>query len=682
MGARGVSAAQAGINTTGQNIANANTEGYSRQRVNQQSASPLVSTDGIYGQGVEIVSVERLRDRFLESQIRDSRSDTKFNEQLDNIYQQLETIINDPLASISDTLDNSSSSGLNNLMSRFFQSMNDLSLNPEAPEVRSAAIESALSLSQTFNTVGEQMRGLRSDLNSQASRLVDEVNRMTSEIANLNKRIAVSEVGGTVSANDLRDQRDVLLSQLSEIIPITTEEQSNGAIDVNLAGERIVDGVNSREILKESTESPDQLEIFRLRIDELGLDVKDDLVRGGELGAVLQARDEILPYFQDEIDTLARGVMYEVNKIHSSSVGLDGYVEVDSHFDIPGGSTAPDTIRTLEDVFNDPKLKSDAALGDYPYNVQDGSFTIRVANEDNETRDTYNVQVNTDDNLYEIAERIDRSDGIVGSVRSALTFDPVFVERATPTFGATAAEITAGTGIGALASAVGTPISETPGAYTLQIDVRKTGGSLVDADPSTPDVDPIIVNFDDTMTLNQLANAIQNASNQTVRAVVAPSKDDPTISVLQLSAINESESFSIRNDTSGIMQAFNYPVTDPTIPLAGGVTDSAAGKFFGRSDTSFLGGGTPAFSPSFPGPPPSVVSAGSFELVVLDNNNVPTISTITIQPGTVETIDDVIAEIEAADPNLSASVNANNELVITSSNNRQFFFQNDNTGLI
>ena len=682
LGARGVSAAQAGINTTGQNIANANTEGYTRQRIDQQATSPLLTTSGAYGQGVEIVSIERLRDRFLESQIRDSRSDTKFNEQLDNIYLQIETIISDPLSPISDTLDNASSSGLNNLLSRFFRSMNDLSLNPEAPEVRSAAIESGLSLAQTFNMVGDQLRTLRSDLNGQASRLVDEVNRMTNEISGLNRRIAVSEVGGTVNANDLRDQRDLLLSQLSEIIPITTEEQANGAIDVNLAGERIVDGVNHREILKESTASPDGLEIFRLRVGETGLDVKDELIRGGELGAVLQARDKIVPFFSEEIDTLARGVIFEVNKIHSASTGLDGYIEVDSHFVMPSGSTVPDTVQTLNEVFNNPRLQSDSPLGDYPYSVQNGSFTVRVADDDNKTRDTYDVKVNTNDTLFEIAERIDRSDGIVSSVRSALTFDPVFVERTTARKGATAAEITAGAGIGALASAAGTPISETPGNYSLQIDVRNTGGGLVDADPTTPDIDPVIVNFNDTMTLNQFANAIQNASNQTVRAVVVPSASDPAISVLQLSAINESESFSIRNDTSGIMKAFDYPITDPSIPLAGGVADRAVGRFFGRSDTSFLGGGTPAFSPAFPGPPPSVVRGGSFELVVLDNNNIPTISTITIQAGSVETIDDVITEIEAADPNLSAFVNFNNELIITSSNNRQFFIQNDQTGLI
>ena len=178
-----------------------------------------------------------------------------------------------------------------NLLSRFFRSMNDLSLNPEAPEVRSAAIESGLSLAQTFNMVGDQLRTLRSDLNGQASRLVDEVNRMTNEISGLNRRIAVSEVGGTVNANDLRDQRDLLLSQLSEIIPITTEEQANGAIDVNLAGERIVDGVNHREILKESTASPDGLEIFRLRVGETGLDAAHDdaagaFDRGHRVGAV------------------------------------------------------------------------------------------------------------------------------------------------------------------------------------------------------------------------------------------------------------------------------------------------------------------------------------------------------------------------------------------------------------
>ncbi|MBI1387288.1 MAG: flagellar hook-associated protein FlgK [bacterium] len=680
LGARGVSAAQSGINTTGQNIANANTEGYSRQRVDQQAVSPLVLPNGAFGQGVDVISVERIRDSFLEGQIRGAASDSSYNEELNNIFVQLDQILNDPLQSISDSLDGASTGGLNNLLSRFFQSMHDLSLSPEAPELRSAAIESAVSLSETFNLVGDQLRGMKSDLNERASTMVDEVNRMTSEIASLNRRIAVSEVGAAVNANDLRDQRDRLLSQLSELIPITTVEQSNGAIDVNLAGERIVDGVNNTQLVKITTDTPDQLPIMQIRIGKDGLDVKDEMIRKGELGAVLDARDRIVPSLRTQVDTLARGVIYEVNKIHSEASGLTGQTSLESHFAIPAGSTAANSTQTLDQVFNNPRLKSTDPLSSYPYPVQDGAFTIRVTDEDNQTRDLYDVNVKTTDTLYDIVERINRTDGIVQTARSAYTFDPVYVRRATATVGISSAETN--TGLGALNAAAGTPISETPGAYSMEIHIHNAAGAEVDSNSATPDVEPFTINFDDTMTLNQLANQIQNNSGGLIRALVVPSAADPAISVLQIETIDKNASFSIQNDTSGLMQAFDFPTTDPSIPLIGGNATEASGKFFGRSDQSFLGNGIPAFSPAFPGPPPSVISEGSFDLVVLDNNNVPTITTITVQAGALETMDDVAAAIQAADPNLNVQISANNELQITSSNNRSFFFQNDRTGLV
>ena len=90
IGARGVSAAQAGLNTTGQNISNVDTEGYSRQRVTQSSSNPLQNAQGIFGQGVEITNVERLRDMFLDAQIREVKSDTAFNEELDRLFLQIE----------------------------------------------------------------------------------------------------------------------------------------------------------------------------------------------------------------------------------------------------------------------------------------------------------------------------------------------------------------------------------------------------------------------------------------------------------------------------------------------------------------------------------------------------------------------------------------------------------------
>lgn len=678
IGARGVSAAQAGLNVTGQNITNANTEGYSRQRLIQNASDPIRLPNGNFGQGVEIISVERLRDMFLENQIRGAGSETSYYRKKESIMTRIESIISDPLDPLSGSLDSRSSMGINNLLSKFFQSLHDLSMTPEAPETRMAVVESARTLAQGLNMASDDLAVMRDDMNQQVRRYVDEINRLSEEIASLNQRIAISDGGGK-SANDLKDQRDRQLKRLAEIVPITTEAGNNGMIHVNIAAQRIVDGVHATALQVEIAQTSGELQINSIRIGRQGLDVQDEKLRLGELGAVIEARDNLLPLLQKQLDEFARSVIFEVNKIHSAASGLEGYRQLASHFNIPNGALNPDAKQTLGTIFNNPRLPLEAALEERPYPIQDGTFSIRVADQDNETRNVFDVAVKTSDTLYDIVERINRSDGVVGQARSALTFDPVFVQRARARKGIEEGEI--GETLGNLAVAAATPIAETPGIYQFELHVRDASGGRVDADPTTQEIEPFVVNFNDGMTLAELANAINQSAGGRVRANVVPSDQNPDIRVLQIETLNSRETFSIQNDTSGLMQAFDFPITDPSIPLIGGLADRAVGTFSGHMADSFLGAGVPAFSPAFPGPPPSVIREGILELVVIDNNNTPTITQINIQAGPLDSMQELAAAIEAADPNLSVNITTDRRFIITASDQRRFFFQNDETGL-
>jgi len=603
-----------------------------------------------------------------------------FNGELDNIMVRIESIVSDPLNAISDAADVATAGGINNLLSRFFRSYSELSLNPESPEVRMSVIEHSRSLAETFSTVANDLVELKSDLNEQVKYYVDVINQIISDLVMLNRGVARSEAMPNFNANDFRDRRDVLLGELSEIVPVNVVESKEGIVNVSIAGQWLVDNLSTNEFITEIVDE-EGLGVVSVRLGEKGLYVIDDAFRTGKLGAIFDARDRIVNDLITDVDVLARTVMFEVNKIHSESSGIEGYTEIRSNLTLPESAIESDTIITLERIFNNPQESSRVNfIRNRPYTVEDGTINIRVADSENNTKDVYKVQISKDDTMYDVIQRIDRSDGIVNTVQTALTFDPVFVNKALAVNGAEASE--SGNALSSLSSLAGTAIADTPGSYSFEIHLREVGGALVDSNLSTQTYDPFVVTFSDSDTLNDLASAIQTTNEGRIRANVVPSTDDPTVSVIKISTVESDETISLQNDTSGIIQAFGFPLTDPSRSLIGGNVTESETMFTGLSTDSIFGTGNPAFSPAFPGPPPSVLVEGSFELVVLDNNNVPTITTISIGAAGVDTMADLETAIEAADSNLSVDISTDNTFKITTTNNRSFFFQNDTSGLI
>ncbi len=680
IGQRGIAAAQAGLDTTGHNIANANTEGYSRQRVVQGNSNPLVTANGSFGMGVEVNTVERVRDMFLEGQIRSAQSDTSYNEEMENLILRIEAALSDPLTSISDTQDQSSVGGMNNLLSRFFRAFHELSNNPESPELRTAALEEAISLSDTLNTISGDLREMREDMNSRTDSMVEEMNRISAEIAKLNKKIVTTESREKINANDWQDRRDQLLGKLSELAPITTETDKHGAISVSLAGERIVDGAEQVELQTEVVEKSKGIQITSIRIGKAGVDTLDGKILGGKLGAVLDTRDRLLPFVQNDIDSLARSIINEVNKIHAGATGLEGHTSLNSEFKVPHGATKADTQKTLDRIFNQPNLPKDASLGEHPFSIQDGAFTLRTTDEDNQTIDSFDVNVSTEDTLFDLVERMNRSDGVVQEARSAFTFDPVFVQNAVSQ--KTIPQEEEDATLAELGITQGYPIAEGGGPFTFEIHMRDRAGNAIDSDPDTKGVQPYTVTFNETDTLEDVAGRIQSATDGKVRGHISSSENSSRRLTFSLKTFDRDQQFSIQNDNSGIVQALDFPITDPNQPLAGGQATRAAASFEGDSSDSFLGSGNPAFSPAFPGPPPSVISEGTMELVVLDSQKNPTITTITVGDNEVNSMDELANAISNADENLNAQITDDQQLIINGENHRSFFFQNDETGLV
>lgn len=230
---------QSALNTTGHNIANANTAGYSRQVVNMTASRPIEAVGfskseaaGQLGTGVEASSITRVREKFLDNQYRNEyKSQGNFNVQLDSL-SKLEGIVNEP----SDT-------GLRTVISNFWNSWSDLSKNPENADGRKVVMEQTMAMVDSFNYTARQLGDLKDDLTENVEINLNTVNSITTSIAQLNGEIRRVEGLGD-NANDLRDQRDLLTDELSGLINIRVEDEANG-YRITMGGTQLVQSTAS-----------------------------------------------------------------------------------------------------------------------------------------------------------------------------------------------------------------------------------------------------------------------------------------------------------------------------------------------------------------------------------------------------------------------------------------------------
>ncbi|MBD2868410.1 flagellar hook-associated protein FlgK [Paenibacillus arenilitoris] len=275
---------QSALNTTGHNIANANTAGYSRQVVNMTATRPIDAVGfsksdaaGQLGTGVEASSITRIREKFLDNQFRNEyKSLGNFNIQLDTLTK-LEGIVNEP----SDT-------GLRTVISNFWNSWSDLSKNPENADGRKVVMEQTLAMVDAFNYTAKQLNDLKADLTENVEINLETVNSITASIAQLNGEILRIEGLGD-NANDLRDQRDLLTDQLSGLININVEDQTTG-YRITMGGTELVQGNTSNAVDVETITSA-----F----------ASGDLNSGAIYGTI-HARDHFVQGYISELDNMVQ----------------------------------------------------------------------------------------------------------------------------------------------------------------------------------------------------------------------------------------------------------------------------------------------------------------------------------------------------------------------------------------
>lgn len=300
----GLAAGQGAMETTSNNVANVNTPGYSRQRAVLVSSDPIVVDPLTLGSGVRLEKIESLRDVILESQIQHESQSQGELSALVTALSQLET-------SFSGT-----SSDVGAAISKFFDSVNQLSAKPADLSSREALLTAANNVARAFNQAAGNLSDQKTSLNQSVEQSVSQINELTTEIADLNGRISSLENAGK-SAGSLVDRRTQLIDQLSSLVDVSVIPSDNTLTLTTSSGTALVIGSVSYAL----STGPDAL--GSQHIFSQGADITSTIV-SGQLGGILRARDQEIPSVLDRLDTLATGLANAVNSVQISGFDLNG----------------------------------------------------------------------------------------------------------------------------------------------------------------------------------------------------------------------------------------------------------------------------------------------------------------------------------------------------------------------
>jgi len=358
IGRRALQAQQVALNTTGHNIANANTPGFSRRQVNLENV--VSGVRGGIGSGVEAASVVRQRSRFVDAQMRVEQQVLGHWEALERALGSIEAIFNEPAgagSSEAGTVFNEPSGvGLSGSLSRFWNAWQDLANVPESGAARAAVRQEAEFLTHSLHQYHTQLRDTRMELDNEVVAAVADINELVDQLGSVNAQIPRANFNGG-AAGDLEDQRDRLVEQLSRLVDISVVERENGQVSVLLSGHNLVEGDS----------------VIHLRVRQLtqnGITAgrvffADDRslapIREGRLRGLMEVRDEVVPSFMESLDQMAGGMVEKVNELHRSGYGLDGSTGL-NFFDPDPAKNKAGNITLDEVILED--LNNIAASGD------------------------------------------------------------------------------------------------------------------------------------------------------------------------------------------------------------------------------------------------------------------------------------------------------------------------------
>jgi flagellar hook-associated protein 1 FlgK len=350
IGKRGILAHQTALYVTGHNVSNAETEGYSRQKVTLEVFDPLYIpgltrelTPGQIGQGVQIEKILRARDMLLEDRILSEKNGLAYWRSLSDWIYQVELVHNEP-----------TDKSIMNVLDKFWASWHELANNPEETSAREAVREYGIALTRHINHNYQALKAIRDNIEHSIEARVSEINSIAEQIAHLNREILRSESSGD-NPNDLWDRRDLLIEKLSDLADIRIGRNDKDEFMVFIGGKHLVQGKHYEHLVLQKNPLNEGYSDILWGVDNSPL-----RVQSGELRALLDARDLELKQQIDSLDTFSLNMMDLINSVHRRGFGLN--------------------LRTGLNFFKEKPL-SIGPLGDVDFNrdgLVDGTAIFRV----------------------------------------------------------------------------------------------------------------------------------------------------------------------------------------------------------------------------------------------------------------------------------------------------------------
>lgn len=356
---------QGALQTVGNNISSAGSPDYTRlaPQLDPLQGS-LVANDLQPGAGVALTSIQRYIDEALEGRLRLA---------IGGQEQAATRQVN--LVQVESYFDDLSGAGVGSVLIEFWSRFDELQNNPEDLAVRDLVVSGGARLADSLGTLRSQLADLGADIDGQIADVVALADDLARQIANLNEQISTTEAGRRSQATALRDQRDAILRQLSQILDITVREQPDGSLNVYAGSEAIVQAASARQLI--AVQSIDG-EFVRSSIRFA--DTNQQLqVRGGRLAGLIEAREQDAYGQIAAVDRLAEAIISDVNRVHADGQGRVGFTSVIGDYDM---------------LDTDVALNSTAAGLAFP--PQSGSFYVTVADDATGTPVAYRIEIDLD----------------------------------------------------------------------------------------------------------------------------------------------------------------------------------------------------------------------------------------------------------------------------------------------
>jgi flagellar hook-associated protein 1 FlgK len=306
LAARGLAAQQNAMNVVGQNISNASTAGYHRQKATISSLS-VAGSNGqrAMGAGSDVTDVQRMQNQFLDAQLMGSGQNLGRWSAGKDALDQVVALINEP----SDT-------GLSSDMSKFWAGWQDLALHPDSASSRNNVLQAGTTLAGSFNRIASGLRGVQTQQDSAIAANVDQVNRLAAKLASLNNDITQSSISGQ-APNDLLDQRGTVLTELSNLVDVRVQGNGGAGDTITLGGRSLVQGSQSFALSAGQDANGHTTVLWK----EDGSAAK---IAGGEIGGEIDIQQNVIPAYMAKLDEVAVALRDRVNAVHSAGSGQDG----------------------------------------------------------------------------------------------------------------------------------------------------------------------------------------------------------------------------------------------------------------------------------------------------------------------------------------------------------------------